>query len=111
MAELGTCDVAGNGQEAIQAFEAAWAAQEPYGLICLDIMMPGMDGHKVLQIIRQEEMAKAVPEEDAVKVIMTTALSDHRIIMRAFKEQCEAYLIKPIDKQRLLETIQQLGLS
>lgn len=106
----GACEFAVNGREAIEAFQLAWEEGAPYDLICLDIMMPEIDGHEVLQKIRTLEEERGIYGKSGVKVIMTTALSDPRVIMRAFKEQCEAYLIKPIDKQKLLDTIKEFGL-
>ena len=47
---------------------------------------------------------------DGVKVIMTTAMADGKTIMSAFREQCEAYLLKPIDVQKLLAEVRKMGL-
>jgi two-component system chemotaxis response regulator CheY len=41
---------------------------------------------------------------------MTTALGDSRNVMGAFRAGCEAYLVKPIRKERLLEEMEKLGL-
>ncbi len=110
LSPYGICDIAVNGREAVDAFKLAWDEKAPYDLICLDIMMPGMDGHEVLQKIRIIEEEKGIYGKAGVKIIMTTALSDPRIIMKAFKEQCEAYLVKPIEKQKLLDAVKGLGL-
>jgi len=110
LSPYGTCEIAVNGREAIDAFSLAWDEKAPYDLICLDIMMPDIDGHEVLQKIRTIEEKRGICGKAGAKIIMTTALSDPRIIMKAFKEQCEAYLVKPIEKQKLLDTIGELGL-
>jgi two-component system chemotaxis response regulator CheY len=106
----GECDIAVNGKEAIEAFRLAWEAGQPYDLICLDIMMPEMDGHEVLRHIREIEHGKNVEGLAGAKVIMTTAMGDYGNIIAAFKEQCDAYVLKPIDKQALLEKIHATGL-
>lgn len=41
---------------------------------------------------------------------MTTALGDFNNVKTAFKQQCEAYLIKPLDRDKVLNTLQGLGL-
>lgn len=110
LSRYGLCHMAVNGFEAMDAFKQSWAEEIPYDLICLDIMMPGLDGHQVLQEIRRFEDQRGVFGNAGVKVIMTTAISDPRTIMKAFKEQCEDYLIKPIDKAKLVEKILKLGL-
>ncbi len=107
----GECFVACNGYEAVAAFETAHEQSSPYDLICLDISMPGMDGHEALKRIRQIEKNSGIAGSDCVKVIMTTAINDRQSIIDAFFEEgCEAYIVKPIKKQKLLEEIEKLGL-
>ncbi len=104
------CDVAVNGKEAVVAFDAALKGKRRYDLILLDIMMPEMDGLQALKKIRTIEEDEGIYGFDGVKVIMTTALSDSTNVMEAFRSQCEAYLVKPISKERLFEEIGRLGL-
>jgi two-component system, chemotaxis family, chemotaxis protein CheY len=106
----GDCHIAVNGIEAVEAFRLAASQNPPYDLICLDIMMPELGGHEALTQIRTEEEAKGVPPEKAVKIIMTTALSDPKNVMKAFSEQCEAYLVKPVKRDKLVQTLRDLNL-
>lgn len=110
LSAYGSCDTAVNGLEALEAFELAWSEGAPYDLICLDIMLPEMDGHEVLKRIRSFEAAKGISGLNCVKVIMTTSLSDFENIRTAFVEQCEGYLVKPISKAKLIETLKKLEL-
>ena len=48
---------------------------------------------------------------DGVKIIMTTALSDISNIKESFREQCEAYLVKPIEKQKLINCLKELNIQ
>lgn len=105
----GDCHVAVNGKEALEAFRDALDEDKPYDLLCLDIMMPEMNGHETLKAVRAEEIKRDIHGLDGVKVIMTTALSDPKNIMRSFREQCEAYVTKPIDTETLLKEIKALG--
>ena len=104
------CDVAVDGNEAVQAFRQAMDEKEPYKLICLDIMMPNMNGRKALKAIRQIESEHGIGGLDGVKVIMTTALGDPKNIVGSFREGCEAYIVKPVEKDKLLEEMANLGL-
>lgn len=106
----GETHVAVDGKEAIFAFEQAHAEEAPYDVICLDIMMPEMDGQEVLKTIRELEAKKNILGNDSVKIIMTTALDDSDNIKKAFREQCESYLIKPISKSKLLKILTDFGL-
>lgn len=107
LSKYGPCDITVNGQEALTAFKMAWEENEPYDLVCLDIMMPEMDGFEVLKEIRVFEDERGIFGLEGVKVIMTTALDDPKTIMRAFKEQCEDYLVKPINLDRLDDIIKR----
>lgn len=107
---LGECHVAVDGKEALFAFEQAIAEESPYEVICLDIMMPEMDGQEVLKKIREYEEKKGILGSDSVKIIMTTALDDSDNIKKAFREQCESYLIKPVSKSKLLKILTDFGL-
>ncbi len=104
----GRCDVAVNGEEAIASFRVATDEGRPYDLVCLDIMMPGVDGHEVLQQFRQIEESKGIFGSDGVKVVMITALDDPKHCIQAFNEGCESYIAKPIYEHRLLMEVQSL---
>lgn len=107
----GACDLAVNGQEAIIAVTHAWQEGRPYDLICLDIMMPVMDGIAALREIRRLEMERGIRGPDAVRIIMTSALDDPRNILNAFRNQCEAYLVKPVDESLLLHHMRAFGIK
>ena len=106
----GEIHVAVDGKEALEACDLAWQKEKPYDLICLDIMMPGMDGQTVLKEIRKKEAERNIHGLDGVKIFMTTALKDKKNIMKSFKSQCEVYLVKPIDGSKLLEHIRAFDL-
>jgi two-component system chemotaxis response regulator CheY len=111
LSEYGVCHVAVNGEEALGAVARAFDEGARYDLICLDIMMPVMDGQQALQEIRKIEDKHGVTGLDATKVIMVTAVDDSRNIMKAFRQgQCEAYLTKPLDRDRLMKHLKDLGL-
>ena len=104
------CDLACDGLEAAALFDDALAAGVPYDLVCLDIMMPGIDGHETLRRLRQAEARHGVAPDQRARVLMTTALEDHGNVRDAFANSADAYVIKPIEKQQFLDTLQQLGL-
>jgi two-component system chemotaxis response regulator CheY len=111
LAPYGEVHVAMNGREALEAYELAEHDGEGYGLICLDIMMPELDGQDVLRRIRAAETGRGLNAGQGAKVIMTTALEDSRNVRAAFREQCDAYLVKPIDRRKLVEHLESLGLA
>jgi two-component system chemotaxis response regulator CheY len=109
LSEFGECFVVINGHEAVEAVKSALDEGKPYDLICLDIMMPEMDGHKALEAIRKIENERGIAGLDGVKVIITTALSDSASVIGAFREGCEAYIVKPLSKRNFFEEMEKLG--
>jgi two-component system chemotaxis response regulator CheY len=109
--EYGECDVAVDGVEAVKAFELAWAANQPYEVMFLDIMMPNMSGHEALKIIRDREKERGVTPQKEVRVIMTSALDDVKNVTQSFFQGgASAYLVKPIERRKVIEELRKLGL-
>jgi two-component system chemotaxis response regulator CheY len=110
LSKYGECHLAVNGKEAVAAFRTAQQSGKEYDLICMDIMMPEMDGQTAVKEIRtMEKDGSSSPEsganlvmKDNTKIIMTTALDDVKNVVESFKSLCDAYLIKPIDTAKLL---------
>ena len=109
LSDFGECFVVINGHDAVEAVKDALDEGQPYDLICLDVMMPEMDGHEALESIRKIENERGIAGLDGVKVIMTTALSDSASVIGAFKAGCEAYIVKPIGKRNFFEEMEKLG--
>lgn len=110
LAPFGSCDMAENGVEAVQAVSRARRRGEPYDLVTLDIMMPEMDGQEALCEIRKVEYNQGIHGREGTKVLMVTALEDTRHIIAAFRAGCEGYIVKPIDRQAVLDKLVELGL-
>jgi len=109
--EYGQCDVAVDGLEAVKAYDLAWEAGEPYDVMFLDIMMPNMSGHEALKIIRDREKERGVTPQNEVKVIMTSALDDVKNVTQSFFQGgASAYLVKPIERRKVIEELRKLGM-
>lgn len=103
--------LAEDGQAAIEAFENALSAEEPFDLLLLDIMMPNVNGKEVLAYIRAVEEDEGIQSENALKVVMTTALDDGTTLYETHATGCSDYIVKPIEKARLLKVLRKLGFS
>lgn len=109
--QYGLCDTAVNGKEAVQAYSMAVEEGEPYDLICLDIMMPEMDGKEALKIIRQKESEIGVKPAGEVKIVMITALDTPReVIDTYYNGGCTSYMVKPIEKVKIIGMLKELEL-
>ncbi len=65
--------------------------REPFDLVLLDVMMPGIDGIETLKRIRSRKSASALP------VIMVTAKSESANIVEALELGANDYVTKPVD--------------
>lgn len=111
LSPYGECDIAANGNEAIRCFTLAHKKEVPYDLICLDIMMPELDGQRALRKIREIEKSSGLKDNEGVDIVMVTALNDAKNAMKAFKNHgAIGYITKPITKETLLGEIRTLGL-
>lgn len=110
LSKYGECDVTVDGKEAVDAFLMALDNEEGYDLICLDIMMPVLDGYQALKAIRDIEEERKIPEEKRAKIIMTTALNEGRNVTKAFELGCMAYAGKPIDQEKFENALRKLEL-
>lgn len=110
LSQYGECDQVVDGLEALDAVLLSLKEHKPYDLICLDIMMPKVDGVKVLKAIRELETQKGLLPEKRSKIIMTTALAETQFVQSAFDYGCEGYAAKPIDTQKFTEVLKKLGL-
>ncbi len=111
LSAYGETSTAGNGEEALEVFRLAIEANNPFDLICLDIMMPGIDGQQVLKSIRAMEKVRGVPPKKEAKIIMTTALDSPKDVIEAYYQGgCSSYLVKPIEKRQVIDKLRELGL-
>lgn len=111
LTRFGDCDLVVDGEEALEAFMMAWNEGHPYNLICLDIMMPNVDGMKALKIIRDIETEKNLQDQNRAKIIVISALDRAEEVVAAFNKGCEAYAVKPIDTEKLYQVMKKLGLD
>ena len=108
--QYGDCDIAVDGMEAVDAFLMALESDEGYDLVCLDVMMPVIDGYQALKAIRDLEKERNIPEKDMAKIIMTTALNEEKNVKMAFDLGCTVYSGKPINRVKFEQVLKKLEL-
>ena len=110
LSRYGECHIAVNGRGAVKAFRMAAGDGSPYDLICMDIMMPEMDGQEALREVRAWEAARGLVPPHGVKIVMTTAVKEMKEVFRSFRALCDEYVVKPIDTAELLSKLTSLEL-
>lgn len=108
LTDYGQTDTAENGAEAIEQFKRAHMDQEPYDVIFLDIMMPGVDGNEILRQIRDLER-NTLRIENPVSIVMATSKTDTDTIVTSYDDGCQHFFMKPYDKRELIELLSAMG--
>jgi two-component system response regulator len=72
------------------------------GLMLLDLNMPGLDGRKTLQLIKEDVRLKRIP------VIVLTTSADERDIQGCYQMGANTYVQKPVSFEGLIEAIKRL---
>ncbi len=96
------CDIAGNGQEAAETFEASRPGE--YDLILMDVQMPVMDGYAATRAIRSSRH----PSAKTIPIIAMTANAFVDDVRDAIESGMDAHIAKPVQIDSLKATIQQV---
>lgn len=91
-------DVAQDGREAL-----AKLVDPHFGVVILDIQMPGMDGLQVLARLREMR--------PALRVIILSAHTDQERVLEALRAGAADYLAKPVHEEELVLAVQRAGES
>jgi len=72
-------------------------------VVLLDLKMPKVDGLEVLRQMRADAALKQVP------VVMITSSREEQDLVRSYQMGVNAYVVKPVDFQKFVESIKQVG--
>jgi len=110
LSQYGDCQAVTSGSEAIAAFRQALEANQRFDLICMDIVMPGINGDEAVLEIRTVEREKGVAQSERARIVMISVLKDPNAIHTAVMLDCDGYLLKPINTGELLAHLGAFGL-
>lgn len=89
-----------SGEEALSYLQDD--AKPKPGIILLDLNMPGMDGRKTLEVIKQQHQLKKIP------VVILTTSNNEQDVKCCYELGANTYIQKPVDFDNLVAAIQQL---
>lgn len=89
-----------SGEEAIAYLQSETTIKP--GIILLDLNMPGLDGRKTLDIIKQNKKLRKIP------VVILTTSDDERDVQACYDLGANTYIQKPVDFDGLITAIKQL---
>ena len=96
-----------DGAEALDyLYHRGQFAGHPNGLpvvVLLDLKMPRVDGLEVLRQMRADPNLKHIP------VVMVTSSREEQDLVHSYQLGVNAYVVKPVDFQKFLESVKQIG--
>jgi len=105
------CHIAVNGEEAVGAFKKALEDGRPYDLVCMDLVMPEMDGQQALREMRALEEDQGVGQAARCSIFVVSMVEDNRETNEAFfLGGADCFLVKPIAEDRLMAELREHGL-
>ncbi|MEX2601118.1 MAG: response regulator [Balneolaceae bacterium] len=101
---LNTISIAKDGEQAVDFLEKRGDFQNKHlpDLIILDINLPKINGHEVLEHIKKTEYLKQIP------VIMLTTSSSEKDIVESYKHHANCYITKPVEVDEFLNAVTQI---
>ncbi len=96
------CEVAVNGRQAVEMFEASQPGR--YDMILMDVQMPVMNGYEATRAIR----ASAHPEAASIPIVAMTANTFAEDVRNAMDAGMDAHLAKPIDLDAMRQIVGRL---
>lgn len=96
-----TCDLAGNGKEAVEKFEQS--ALNQYDLILMDVQMPVMNGYEAASAIRNSSH----PQTETIPIIAMTANAFAEDVKAALDAGMNEHVSKPIDMEHLKSVMKE----
>lgn len=97
-----------SGEEALKLVEDALVSDSYFDLICMDISMPGMDGHEALKKIREAEELSGCKR--ATVFMVTGSSSPDDMFDALINGGCDDYLTKPLMQQSFCDLLVKHGL-
>ena len=76
----------------------------PPKVVFLDLKLPKVDGHEVLRRMKADERTRMIP------VVVLTSSKEEIDIMKSYKLGVNSYVVKPLDFDKFVEAVSQLGL-
>ncbi len=108
VAEVDDVVVSGSGEEALDymfgtgAYEGRDASSTPE-FVLLDVNLPKLDGHQVLERLRDDSRTRLVP------VILFSSSNEHRDVVKGYELGANSYVTKPANFDKFSEAMQYLG--
>ncbi len=107
--QFGECCFAESRDDGVEIFREAWMGGKPFHLVCLDIMMPNMEGTELLHLIHASALGLTIEGYPQPRILLTTTMTDVDEVAGCYRKICDCHLTKPIESEQLLEKLVAMG--
>jgi CheY-like chemotaxis protein len=101
--QWGRVDEAENAAVALEQIREAVKADDPYGLVCIDLTMPGPDGIEAIAMIRDVDLYMRKGQHTGIVIV--SASQETKDVLGALRNHADDYLVKPVTPAKLAETV------
>jgi two-component system chemotaxis response regulator CheY len=109
LSEYAHCDSAENGSEALILIENSLLGAKPYDLLCVDLMMPQMNGLELIRNVRQLEKRYMNGFRSKIFVISASdSVWDKSELI--LENLCDDYIVKPFNRISLQDKLREHNL-
>ncbi len=106
LSEFAPCDIADNGMEALILFENALIGGNPYSLLCVDLIMPAMNGLAFIRRVKEIEKTHISDGKLCSKIfVITSSDSAWDKADLLLENLCDDYIVKPFDRSSLIANL------
>lgn len=105
------CVTSTSGEDALLQFEHHLREGAPFDAVFMDIEMPSMDGHKVVEKLRKVEKKNEISPLGSFKLVMLSAHADVKNVSRSFFQgSADAYVHKDTLAAKLIPELERISL-
>lgn len=111
LGEYANCTISTSGDDALLQFEHHLREASPFDAVFMDIEMPSMDGHQVVEKMRNVEKQNEIDPMRSFKLVMLTAHADVKNVSKSFfKGSADAYIQKETLQEKLIPELKEINL-
>ena len=110
LSKYAECETADSAVVAFEKIVTSLENNDPYDLICLDILMPKIDGEETIQKIRRLETIEKYKDLKKPKILIVTSSEERAETLKKMPNGPHGYIIKPINRASLLDFLNKFGL-
>jgi CheY-like chemotaxis protein len=106
LSQFARCQYATTPKQALNSFTNA-LKNTPYDAVFMDLSIPGIDGHGIIELFKHAENDFNLPKENRAKVVIVSAYDDIVNVSKSFyKSKATCFIKKPFSEESFIKELQ-----